>query len=181
MLAQTVQAWQEQLHRPVRVLTVEGATWGGGCNQAADLVIGEVDYLVFAGDDCPPRPGALKAAVDHWLLTGTVPGCRFRENGSWLNPPYDGLAPGTETAWTRLFLLTPDVYREVGPLLDISWYADLEYGQRLSSKGYRITICDGFDFDHLHGERTWLSPEVNDAQRDAYHQACAANGWSPLA
>lgn len=184
MLRQTVDAWADQLHSGIKTFWVDGYTWGEGCNRIASLCCGggyytDPDYLVFAADDCVPRPGALKAAVDHWLTTGTIPGARFYQDGQPLAAGFDDLPAGTATTWTRLFLLTPEVYRQVGPLLDISWFADFDYSDRLAEAGYPITVCDGFAFDHLDGERTWAVDGEVDRQRRVYREACAVACRSP--
>ena len=165
----------------VEVGTISGHTWGGGCNELAGHTIFASDYLLFGCDDAVPHPGAVAAAVRFHVETGDLPGCRFLEAGVPLDPSYDARPHGQETPWCRLFLLPPAVYQQVGPLLDLTWYTDIHYCQRLNEHGYRIRMCDGFTFDHLDPPRTWAVNGEVERQHAVYREACAAAGRSPLA
>jgi GT2 family glycosyltransferase len=183
----------EGLDLRVSVRAIRGHTWGGGCNALAqELLAGDAqpDYLLFGCDDAVPRPGALAAALRFYrdlpaegYTWGTqpLPGCRFYQDGAPLDPSYDARPHGVETPWCRLFLLPPAVYTSVGPLLDLTWYTDIDYCQRLNEAGHRILMCDGFSFDHLNPPRSWAVNGEVERQHRVYREACIAAGRSPLA
>lgn len=178
-LAQTTEDLQ------VSVEAIRGHTqWGEGCNQLANsghrLSLDPDDYLLFTCDDAVPRPGALAAAVAHHRATGQIPGCRFYQHGEPMDPSYDAAPHGQVSPWTRIFLLTRATYAQVGPLLDITWYSDIDYCQRLNEHGYTITMCDGFSFDHLDAPRSWAANGEVQRQHAVYHAACVAGKRSPL-
>lgn len=158
-----------------------GFTWGGGCNWLFDHYASGFDYVLFGCDDAVPRPGCVEAAVRYHFTTGHIPGCRFYQDGEPMDTSYDARPHGEETPWTRLFLLTSAIYRRVGPLLDLTWYTDIDYCQRLNEHGYMISMCDGFEFDHLDPPRTWAENGEVERQHRVYREACAAAGRSPLA
>lgn len=184
MVAQVQNSYVEELLRSdgptITTHLLTGGSWGGLHNQLCRAHLSDSDYLLLANDDCPIHPGAIGAAVAH-LRRGEIPGCRFLTvDGEPLDPSYDAKPAGEETPWTRLFLLTPGIFEKVGPLMDLSWFVDIDYCQRLREAGFRITMCDSFTFTHLDAPRTWATPEVVAAQREEYHRACRAAGRSPL-
>lgn len=158
-----------------------GLTWGGGCNWLFDHFASGFRYVLFGCDDAVPRPGCVEAAVRYHFTTGHIPGCRFYQDGEPMDESYDARPHGETTPWTRLFLLTPAIYQRVGPLLDLTWYTDIDYCQRLNEHGYTISMCDGFAFDHLDPPRTWAADGEVERQHRVYREACAAAGRSPLA
>lgn len=165
----------------IEVGTIKGKTWGEGCNALMGRPLLPSDYFLLGCDDAVPHLGAVQAAVDFHKQTGDLPGCRFLQDGEPMDPSYDARPHGEETPWCRLFLLTQSIYNAVGPLLDLTWYTDIDYCQRLNEAGYRIRMCDGFTFDHLDPPRTWAVDGEVERQRAVYHEACVAAGRSPLA
>lgn len=165
LLVQVEQAFYAQHGAAVEVLTVAGLTWGAGLNQLARRAEG--DYWSCCCDDTVPVPGWFDAArplVD----AGLTPASRYlHPDGSPLHP-VDAQAHGTPVSWCRSFLLTPEIFAEVGEFLDCTWYADIDYSERLEASGRRIVACDGYAFTHLAGERDWLTREEEDRSRELY-------------
>jgi GT2 family glycosyltransferase len=165
LLQECASAYRDEHRDEVEILTIEGHTWGAGCNALAEFAQG--DYWLFACDDTKPQPDWFVRAAS-LVDRGLTPASRyFQRDGSPLHA--SDLTPhGAPVAWCRSFLLTPARYAEVGPLIDATWYSDVDYSERLRAHGYEIVGCDGFSFTHLHGERGWLTPEVAVAEEAAY-------------
>ena len=182
LLERTCAAFHDQEGVDVEVITLTGMSWGRAHNSMLASVHDDVvDYVLLGSDDAVPRPGAVRAAVDFHVETGDLPGCRFLENDLPLDPSYDAKPHGEETNWCRLFCAPPSVYREIGRFLDLTWYTDIDYCQRLREHAYRIRMVDGFTFDHLDAPRTWASDGEVERQHRVYRQACAIANRSPLA
>lgn len=167
MLAQVIAAYSAEGH-DVRV--IYGHTWGGGCNALAETET--ADYMLFACDDKLPRLGWFdhaKAMLD----SGAVPQSRnLTYSGFPLHELYDdALGAGEYSDWTRDFFLTPAIWRQVGPLLDTTWYTDIEYSARLNAAGWALRVCDGFTFTHLDGPREWRTQAVDARERQIYEAA----------
>lgn len=164
MIDQVRAAIEEQLP-DAEILTVYGYSWGEGLNQLMRVAKG--NYISCCCDDTVPLPGwfdAGRAMLDE----GFEPASRYlRPDGTPLHA-VDELPHGEEIPWCRSFLLTPQMYREVGPFIDATWYADWDYSERLVKAGIRILACDGFSFTHLDGDRGWLTPEEDARQRAEY-------------
>ena len=169
LLAQVTDAFLEQ--GADEVLTVEGMSWGSGLNDLAERAKG--DYWLCACDDILPHAGWFDAArpmVDFGLTPATR---YFTTDGAPIRPGTDDAPHGTVIDWCRSFLLTSEIFQEVGPFIDATWWADINYTDRLRASGREITACDGFSFTHLEGPRDWLTPEEEDRQRNLYEQASA--------
>jgi hypothetical protein len=174
----------EQAHQDVaeadrftlEVLTVVGYTWGRGLNQLAGVAQG--DYLLTICDDTVPWRGwfpAARAFLDH----GLTPVCRYLTPEGVPLQPRDELPNMEPVAVNRSFLLTRALYAEIGPFIDATWYADVDYSERLRAAGYELHACEGFAFTHLDGERDWWSREVEQRQREAYWRSQQARGVEP--
>lgn len=182
MLAYRAQSFGGQ---HLQCVSVKGYTWGEGQNQLLarldDEGAARPDYVLTGNDDCIPHPGAIQAAIRFHVETGDLPACRFLQDGQPLDPSYDARPHGAPTPWMRMFFAPPEVFERVGPLLDLTWYTDIDYCQRLVEHGYRMSLCDGFTFDHLDSPRTWAENGEALRQHGVYREACAAAGRSPLA
>lgn len=159
------------------ILTCEGFSWGEGLNLLAMTAKGE--YLSCCCDDTVPLPGwfdAGRAMLDE----GYTPASRYLNvDGSPLKPGTDDAPHGSVVAWCRSFLLTQEIFREVGYFIDATWYADVDYSERLRASGREILACDGFVFTHLNGERDWQTAEVTSGELDAYHESHRRQGIAP--
>jgi GT2 family glycosyltransferase len=157
------------------VAVIDGYTWGEGLNQLAKRASG--DYWLCICDDTLPWPGwfeAAKAKVD----AGFTPASRyFQPTGEPLHPS-DMIPDGEIVPWCRSFLLTPEIYDEVGPFIDTTWYADTDYSERLRASGREIVGCDGFCFTHLNGERDWLTAEEQARELLEYQKSHERQGIS---
>ncbi len=157
----------------VQPLIVEGRTWGEGLNELAYAVADQYDYLSCACDDTVPHPGwfaAARALVDE----GLTPASRYvHPGGEPLNPDADLLPHRAPMAWCRSFLLTPAIFLEVGPFIDATWYADIDYSERLAAAGRPVVACDGFSFTHISAERDWRTADVAAAELAAYEASVA--------
>lgn len=170
MLARVEHEFHRQHDADVEVLIVAGLSWGYGLNQLARRAKG--DYWYCGTDDTLPHEGWFDAArpvVD----SGKTPASRyFRADGEPLHP-MDTAEHGEPLTWCRAFLLTPDIFTEVGEFIDTTWWADINYSERLNVAGYPIVGCDGYSFTHLDGERDWLTIEEENRQRELYEAARA--------
>ncbi len=187
---------QQRAGIEVELATLSAHSWGEAHNiMLADA--GDADYVLTANDDCIPHPGALRAAANFYANEAAsggngfdLPGCRMVDTlGVPLDPSYDVRAHGAETPWMRMFFAPPAVFAAVGPLLDLSWYVDIDYCQRLREHGYRLRMVDGFSFTHLDPPRHWAETPADhngvpmrevERQHLVYREACAAAGRSPL-
>jgi hypothetical protein len=171
MLAQVVEGFEADTVE-VEVLTCEGRSWGGGVNELAGGARG--GYWLTCCDDTVPLPGWFRNARV-MLDGGAMPASRYLDlEGRGLKPEIDEAPHGTPLPWSRSFLWTPGLYERLGPMLDLTWWTDIEYSERIVDAGIPIRACEGFSFTHLAGERTWLTDEEHDRQRETYEQARAA-------
>lgn len=172
MLAQVEEAFERE-NPDAEVIVCEGVSWGAAMNEMAEVASGR--YLLTACDDTLPRPGwfgAARAMVDQ----GVQPACRFYELDGSITPTWpglDGCAHGTPVPWTRLMLLTPEILDRVGPLIDASWYVDIDYANRMRAAGIEILACDGYEFTHLDGARDWKTPEEDARCRREFERSQA--------
>jgi len=176
LLAQVFEALHETVP-DAQVLVLEGVTWGEGLNRLAERATGA--YWSCCCDDTVPLPGWFEAGRT-MLDEGYEPCSRYlNPDGSPLRPGTDDMAHGSPVAWARSFLLTPAIFAQVGPFLDATWYADIEYSERLHAAGWHILACDGFSFTHLDGERDWQTPEENAREQALYDASREARavGW----
>jgi len=175
LLAQVLHALHEQF-RPdeLQVLMVSGLSWGAGLNELAKHATGE--YWACMCDDTVPHPGWLEAGVS--MLAGNVqPSSRYlHPDGSPLRPGTDDAPHGSNVAWCRSFLLTRYLYGQVGPFIDATWYADIDYSERLIRYGMPILACDGYSFTHLDGDRDWLTGEEAARQLFEYEESHRRQG-----
>jgi len=163
----------EQTAPGCEVLVVYGYSWGEGLNQLATVAKGE--YWSCCCDDTVPLPGWFDAGRAR-LDAGSEPASRyFNPDGSPLHP-IDDAPDGLPIGWCRSFLITPQIFAEVGPFIDATWYADWDYSERLVKAGYPIIATDGFAFTHLDGPRGWLTPEEDERQRREYEASHIRQG-----
>lgn len=156
------------------ILTVQGKTWGAGLNELAQQAAGS--YWLTICDDTLPHPGWFDAArtlVDQGLTPATR---YFTVDGQPLRPGTDDAPHMTPIPWCRSFLLTPALFAEVGPFIDTTWYADIDYSERLTAASHPIFACDGFTFTHLDGERDWQTDEEDARERAEYAASVAKRG-----
>lgn len=161
-----------------------GGSWGTGLNEMAERLLKASNrgldmftygYWFTGCDDIVPHVGWFDAA--RAMLEGehASPASRyFHPDGEPLNPAADLLPHGTPMTWCRSFLLTPAIYQEVGPFIDATWYADIEYSERLDAAGWPIRACDGFSFTHLDTTlRDWRTDKVAAAELAEYERSVA--------
>lgn len=156
-------------HPDCEILTTTGYSWGEGLNQLAKKAKG--DYWLCACDDILPHQGwfyAARAVVDQ----GLTPATRYWDmDEEPLRPGTDDAVGGSRVDWCRSFLLTEEIYSDVGPLIDATWYADVDYSERLRESGREIIACDGFSFTHLDGDRDWLTEAEDHRQWRLYQES----------
>lgn len=168
MLMRVIAAHREQ-HPDARILPLGGYSWGEGLNQLATIAFG--DYWLCGCDDILPHAGWFEPARA-MLDSGLTPATRyFDSDGAPLRYGTDDAPHGERIDWCRSFLLTRAIFEEVGPFIDTTWWADINYSERLRASGREITACDGFSFTHLDGPRNWLTPEEEQRQRRVYESA----------
>lgn len=162
MLRQVIDAVYDTVP-DVEVLLETGVSWGEGLNRMVARASGR--YLSCCCDDTVPLPGWFEAGRA-MLDQGVMPASRYLHPDSEpLRRGWDDAPHGTRVDWCRSFLLTPGLYFKVGAFIDATWYADIDYSERLVKAGWPIHACDGFAFTHLGGIRDWHTPE-----RDLYEQ-----------
>lgn len=165
LLAQVAAAFRETVPG-CEVMRVGGHSWGAGLNHLALFAKGS--YWLTACDDILPEPGwfePARAMVDQGLTPATR---YFNLEGQPLRPGTDDAPHGAPIDWCRSFLLTPAIFEEVGEFMDATWWADIDYSERLSASGRPVTACDGFRFTHLDGPRGWLTKAEEKRQHDLY-------------
>lgn len=153
-----------------------GGSWGAGLNALAGVLLEATTYAYwFTGcDDIVPHEGWFDAARAMLEREASPASRYFHPGGEPLNPAADNLPHGTPMTWCRSFLLTPAIYREVGPFIDATWYADIEYSERLDAAGWPIRACDGFSFTHLDTTlRDWRTEDVAAAELAEYERSVA--------
>lgn len=179
-LEQVVEAWEAQDDCVVFVGVLKDKPLGTSWNMLAESAF-MAEWLIFAADDQEPWPGALDSALTYLHANpGCVAGFRLHQNGEPLDAGYDAKLHGEQTSWARCWLLHRTIYRQVGPFLELSWYLDIDYSQRLTEAGFPIRMVDGFGGDHLDAPRDWLNPTEQDRQYQAYLAACATGNRSPF-
>lgn len=155
------------------ILTVAGKTWGAGLNDLIPKAKG--DYLLCACDDTLPHGGWFEAGLAT-LLEGKEPASRyFTKTGEPLHPR-DLRTHGEPVEWCRSFLLTPEIFEAVGPFIDATWYADIDYSERIQDAGWPIVACDGFAWTHLDGERDWQTEEESAREMGCYLESHRVRG-----
>lgn len=168
MLEKVKEAFRELHGDTVEILSTKGYSWGSGINELTNMASGQ--YWLFACDDTIPQPGwfdAARAMVDE----GLTPASRyFHKDGTPLHER-DVQPHGTPVEWCRSFLVTRQIWEEIGTMIDTTWWADIDYSERLDASGRTVTACDGYNFTHLDSERTWLTTEEEDRQRKVYEEA----------
>ena len=153
----------------VEILTTCLYTWGGGVNHLGPFAKG--DYVALVPDDVLPCPGLFGTAAEA-IDEGVIPvGRYFHENGEPLHEHIDLLQDGDPGPWSRCFILPADTFREIGAMLDATWFADIEYSERLSAAGWRFEARAGYYFEHLDSERDWLTDEEQERSRSLYEQS----------
>jgi hypothetical protein len=65
----------------------------------------------------------------------------------------DLLEHGGSYPWSRCFMLPTETVLQLGPMIDATWYADIEYSERLTAAGWRIEARNGYWFTHLEAPR----------------------------
>jgi hypothetical protein len=156
------------------ILTVEGKTWGAGLNELIPLARGA--YVSCCCDDTIPVQGWFDAGRKT-LDAGMMPASRYlNPDGSPLRPGWDDAEHGARIPWCRSFLLTHQLYETVGPFIDATWFADIDYSERLVLAGRPVVACDGYSFVHLDGERDWQTGEVTAREEEAYKESHRRQG-----
>lgn len=154
----------------LEILTISGTTWGEGCNQLARAASGDVLFL--GADDALPADPLWFSNALAVLEQRQIPAARFLDRRYHpINPQVDAAPAGVEVGWTRLPLLYADTFREVGPLLDATWYADHDYSERLTAAGWPIVAAPNFSLVHLDGDRGWLTEAEHERSQRLYEAA----------
>lgn len=153
-------------HPDAQIFVVENVSWGKGLNLCAKLATGS--YWSCYCDDTVPLPGWFEAGRA-MLDAGAMPASRYlNADGSPLKPGWDDAPHGARVDWCRSFLLTSELYAQVGSFIDATWMCDIDYSERINRAGWEILACDGFAFTHLDGPRDWQTPEVDAYEREQY-------------
>lgn len=168
-LALTIGGYQRTAPGSQICVTMGEQSWGAGLNKLTSEDA-DHDWLLFAPDDAVPKPGWLEAALAMWE-DGFFPCARYLDSTGKGVHANDELPHDTPVTWTRLFLLPRALYDELGPVIDATWWADIEYSERIVDAGYACRICYPFAFTHLDGDRSWLTPEKEAEQRATYQRA----------
>jgi hypothetical protein len=147
------------------ILTVEGLSWGAGLNELLPRSSGEL--VIYAADDAAPLAGWLEAA-SAFLESGRIPAARYLDRDGKGLVEQDDSPDGTACAWTRHFCLPRELAQRLGPLLDLTWWADIELSERIVDSGLRLEVCSGYAFTHLDGDRSWLTEQEEARQRELY-------------
>lgn len=172
MLA-TVTATVKRQYPAAEILVARGGSWGAGLNFLAQYAAGS--YWSCCCDDTVPIDGWFDAGRA-MLEQGCEPASRyFTVDGEPLHLS-DAAPHGEPLNWCRSFLLTPEMYEQVGPFIDASWYVDFDYSERLIAAGWPIRACDGFAFTHLAGSQEWNTPAEDARGRALYEQSRRQRG-----
>lgn len=167
MMEQVVNAFARQ-STEVEILPITGYSWGQGLNELSKAATG--DYWLCACDDTVPHEGWFEAGRA-MLDNGAMPASRYlNPDGSPLHP-LDAASHGTELGWCRSFLLTPTLYARIGPFINTTWFADIDYSERLIAAGVPILACDGFAFTHLDGAREWRTEAEAGREKAEYERS----------
>ena len=161
----------------IEILTTSVYTWGEGCNYLMTRAKGETVALV--PDDVLPCEGLYtnaKRDLDHQVMRL---GRYFHENGQPLHEAMDLLEHGCSYPWSRCFMLPTETVLQLGPMIDATWYADIEYSERLTAAGWRIEARNGYWFTHLEAPRDWLTDEEEQRSRDLYDTAVRERNLTP--
>lgn len=160
-------------HSKAEILTVEGFTWGSGLNELAKKAKG--DYWLCATDDTLPHVGWFDAGRG-FVDFHKQPASRYFDQAGTPLHGRDSAPHGLAVEWCRSFLLTPAIYAAVGPFIDATWYADVDYSERLEAAGWPITACDGYAWTHLDGERDWQTEEESARELECYLESHRVRG-----
>jgi hypothetical protein len=175
ILAATCERWEANSKAEgftMEILTTQLTqlyTWGEGCNQLLTRAKGE--YVALVPDDVLPCEEGLFATALKAFDENVMPlGIYFHENGEPLHPNIDLLTHGQEHGWSRCFLLPQDLVQQLGPMIDATWYADVEYSERLLHRGWKIEARDNYWYTHLEAPRDWLTDEEEQRSRELYEK-----------
>lgn len=176
----TVGGREEMLHRVIDafavqgfedIVTVQGLSWGAGINRAIEDGVCTGRRWLTCCDDTVPDPGWHVNAFA-MFDAGVTPVVRYYgEDGLPNVPGVDDVNHGRDMSWTRFFLLDQQIYDLCGPLLDTTWWADVDYSEKMLKAGRPLRACDGFRFTHLNAPRDWLTPEREQLERGRYEQS----------
>lgn len=165
LLAQVDRAVRAE-HPGAQVFVMPGVgSWGLKLNLMAGTAKGA--YWLCCCDDTVPQEGWFEAGRA-MLDSGAMPASRYFTVDGFPLHDLDDVPHGEPVGWCRSFLLTPEIYKRVGPFIDATWYADFDYSERLEAAGIPILACDGFSFTHLDGDRAWLMPQEDARQQAEY-------------
>ena len=158
----------------VEILTTNLYSWGEGCNYLMTRAKGE--HVALVPDDVFPCE-KLYTRAKYALADRVMPlGRYFHENGQPLNEAIDHLDDSKPYPWSRCFLLPFDTAKLLGPMIDATWYADIQYSERLIDAGWKIEARRDYWFTHLEAPRDWLTPEEEQRSRDLYDNAKLQKG-----
>ena len=152
----------------VHILQGDGNLWwtGGIVLGMKEAMRRKAAVIVWLNDDCHPRPGALKALVNHTLETGALSvGQTFSSTGEsytgWVKTPWGqrpvGCPPGQfafcDTCPGNFVALPGKVVEAIGYPDARSFphiFADADYGFEASRRGFQIHVlgdarADGID------------------------------------
>ena len=150
----------------VEVLTTSLYTWGEGCNYLMTRAKG--DTVALVPDDVLPNAELYEKAVQGFADKVMPLGRYFHENGQPLHPTIDHLDHGQSHPWSRCFILPTEIVLQLGPMIDATWYADIEYSERLIEHGWTIRAHKDVFFTHMEAPRDWLTDEEETRSRELY-------------
>ena len=186
---QTVAAFRATLPGPDLqiVLVKERMTIGRAWNDGVPACDG--DYLMLAADDILPHPGWHEAAVaaareDYYpapridkadgsiLATGSM-------GGGWI---LTGCADGAPVVSSQFPFMRREVWAEIGPSLEIHYFADDYLAARARSCGLIPIYREGYRLTHLEGI-TGRAEMLNRSMIDrmAFEQAMCEPRWAKVA
>lgn len=141
----------------VQIIVVRNRpTLGQGWNDGAAAADGE--FLMLAADDIEPAEGWIDAAIaatwdDVWPsprilnVDGSLHSCGTM-GGGMLMPE---CSSGTPCGASPFPFMARDVWAEVGPALEVSYYGDDYLSWRARCVGLRVEVVRGYCLTHLEG------------------------------
>lgn len=165
MLADALHGWYQ-----VEGVTAKALVGGPAGTVYNELVRELPDDAVFftTCDDTVPLFESIAPVLEVWE-SGKVPACRYVDKaGGPVNTNVDSVPAGTPLGWTRQPFLSKRLWLELGPFLDITWYLDCDYSDRLLEAGYPIVSCPKFVQRHLEGSRSWQAGGVAEREHEVY-------------
>lgn len=165
------------------ILAKNRPTIGKAWNDGADAADG--DYLMLAADDIIPHPGWADAAIEavEWgyypapridtadggvLATGSM-------GGGWLVTDAGDYAP---VASSQFPFMDRDAWEDIGPALEIHYFADDHLAARARAASYVVCYREGYRLTHLEGTvgRAEMQQRAM-TDRLTFEQALASELW----